>query len=59
MPQGHTNPRSYRLMFPCMNNTAKYEPLIIGIKVVVEWKIIELKVNGDSQLFINHVNDDY
>jgi ribonuclease HI len=40
-------------MFPCTNNTAEDEALIIGIKIAVEWKIIELQVYGDSQLVIN------
>lgn len=58
-PQGHTIPRSHRLMFPCTNNMIEYEVLIIGIKMDIEWKIIELQVYGDSQLVINQVNDDY
>lgn len=58
-PQGHTIPKSYKLMFPCTNNMAEYEALIIGIKTIVEWKIQELQVYGDSQLVINQVNDDY
>ncbi|XP_059071335.1 uncharacterized protein LOC131865675 [Cryptomeria japonica] len=58
-PEGHTFPRSYILIFPCTNNVAEYEALVTGIKVVVEWKITELKVYGDSQLIINQVNDDY
>lgn len=41
-PQGHTIPRSYRLMFPCTNNIAKYEALVTSIKVVVEWNITKL-----------------
>lgn len=38
-PQGHTLPRSYRLMFTCTNNTTEYEALVIGIKLPMEWKI--------------------
>ncbi|GLJ36903.1 hypothetical protein SUGI_0745930 [Cryptomeria japonica] len=58
-PKGQTIPRSYRLMFPCTNNVVEYEALVIGIKMVVEWRIIELKVYGDSQLVINQINNDY
>lgn len=58
-PQGHTIPKSYKLMFPYTNNVVEYEALIIGIKVAIEWKITELQVYGDSQLVINQVNDDY
>lgn len=56
--QGHTIPKSNRLMFSCTNNTVAYEALIIGIKVAVKWKITELHVYGDSHLVINQVNDD-
>ncbi|GLJ48088.1 hypothetical protein SUGI_1015310 [Cryptomeria japonica] len=58
-PKGHTIPRSYRLMFPCTNNVAEYEALVIGVKMAVEWKIIELMVYGDSQLVVNQINNDY
>lgn len=58
-PEGHTIPRSYRLMFPCTNNIAQYEFLVTQIKVVMEWRITKLRVNGDSQLVINQINDDY
>lgn len=58
-PEGHTIPRSYKLMFPYTNNVVEYEALVTSIKVVVEWKITKLKVYGDSQLIINQVNDDY
>lgn len=51
-PQGHAIPKSYRIMFPCTNNVAKYEALIISIKVEVEWKITELQLYGDSQIII-------
>lgn len=57
--QGHTIPKSHRLMFPCTTNVVEYKALIINIKVVVEWKIVELQVYGDSQLVINQVNDFY
>lgn len=58
-PEGHTIPKSYRLVFPCNKSIVEYEALIIRIKVVIEWKIIELQVYGDSQLVINQVNVDY
>ncbi|GLJ13938.1 hypothetical protein SUGI_0222720 [Cryptomeria japonica] len=52
-PEGHTIPRSYRLMFLCTNNIVEYEVLVTGIKMVVEWRITELNVYGDSDLVIN------
>lgn len=57
--EGRTIPRSYRLMFSCTNNIAEYEALVTRIKMVVEWRITELKVYGYSQLVINQINNDY
>lgn len=35
-PQGHSISKSHRLCFPCTNNTAEYEVLIIGIEMAIE-----------------------
>lgn len=51
-PQGDNITKAYWIAFPCMNNVSKYEALIIGLRMVVEWKIKELQVYGDSQLVI-------
>jgi len=48
-PHGDTIPKSYHLLFPCTNNIAKYKALVIGLKMVTEWKIKELHVYGDYQ----------
>lgn len=58
-PQGSTIPKSYKLLFTCTNNIVAYEALVIGIKLALEWKVIELQVYGDSQLVINQINDEY
>lgn len=58
-PQGYTIPKSYKLLFPCTNNVAEYEALMIGLKMDLQWKVTELNVYRDSQLIINQVNDDY
>lgn len=58
-PQGHTIPKAYKLIFSCTNNTAKYEALVTGIKMAIEWNITQLQVFGDFQLAINQINDDY
>lgn len=58
-PQGDSIPKSFRINFPCTNNIAEYEALVIGICTPLQWKIMELQVFRDSQLIINRVNDDY
>lgn len=59
IPQGHTIPKVYKLIFPCTNNTTKYEALVTRIKMAIEWNITQLQVFGDSQLVINQINDAY
>ena len=58
-PQGYAIPKAYKLLFPCTNNIAEYEALVINIKTTLEWNVTELQVYGDSQLVINQVNDEY
>ena len=58
-PHGYMIPKAYKLLFPCTNNIAEYEAFKNGLKMAIEWRIIELHIYGDSQLIINQVNDDY
>lgn len=58
-PQGYMIPKSNKLLFPCTNNIGEYEALKNGLKMAIEWRIIELQTYGVSQLIINQVNDDY
>ena len=46
-------------LFPCTNNIVKYEALVNGMKMTIEWHVDELKIFGYSQLVINQVNDVY
>ena len=48
--QGDLIPKSYKISFPCTNNIAKYEGLIIGLRQAIRWNIKSLLVFGDSQL---------
>ena len=50
---------SYKLYFDCTNNVAKYEALILGLKMIKELKIKKVAIYGDSELVINHVKGVY
>ena len=41
------------------NNTAEYEGLLAGLRVIVELGIKKLIIRGDSQLVVRQVNKDY
>lgn len=58
-PQGDSIPKSFCIAFPCTNNDAEYEALVIGLKMAIKWKIKTLQVYRDSLLVINQVNDEY
>lgn len=58
-PQRYSILKAYKILFPCTNNIAEYEALLNGIKLAIEWKVVELHIYGDSQLIINQINDIY
>ena len=50
---------SYKLYFECTNNVAKYEALILGIKMIKNLEIKKVIIYGDSELVINQVRGVY
>jgi ribonuclease HI len=42
-----------RLHFAASNNVAKYEPLIVSLRITIELGVQHLDVRGDSQLVID------
>ena len=45
--------------FTCTNNIAKYEPLLLGLKVATHHGIKKIHVIGDSELIISQVRNIY
>ena len=45
--------------FSTINNGAKYEALIAGLKIAKELKVDNLKIYSDSQLVVGQVNSTY
>ena len=43
---------SFKLEFPCSNNTAEYEAYLTGLATVLEMGVKHLKVLGDSNLVV-------
>ena len=48
---------SCRLEFECTNNTAEYEALVQGLKKVIELKLKNLKVYGDSEIVVKQIRN--
>lgn len=52
-PHGIPIPYSFKLNFPCTNNNAKYEALILAIKIALKLKLRKVKFIEDSLLIVN------
>ena len=50
---------SVKLQFRCINNTAKYEACILGLKAALELNIKKIDMYGDSMLIICQVNGEW
>ena len=48
-----------KLKYNTTNNTAEYEALLTGLKLVVEVRTEHLKVYSNSQLVVNQVKGTY
>ena len=54
-PEGEHIPISVKLEFRVTNNVAEYEACLHGLRVVINLKIRQLRVFGDSNLIINQI----
>ena len=50
---------AFKLHFPCSNNEAQYEALVMGLKAAKRLGIKKLKVFGNSELFIKQIEGAY
>ncbi|XP_070044748.1 uncharacterized protein [Nicotiana tomentosiformis] len=57
--QGEVLPYSFTLTQLCSNNIAEYQALILGLKMAVDTKQLQLQVFGDSQLVVNQLLGSY
>ncbi|GKV42709.1 hypothetical protein SLEP1_g50088 [Rubroshorea leprosula] len=55
-PSGLKTQMSFQLDFDCTNNQAEYETLIIGLEMLVEFKVFMVEVIGDSQLALKQLS---
>ena len=55
----HAEGRAYRLNFRCTNNMAKYEALLLGLKLVKFLQAARVSIMGDSDLVIQQVKGNF
>ncbi|XP_024171595.1 uncharacterized protein LOC112177546 [Rosa chinensis] len=58
-PAGNTKALSFKLGFPCTNNTAEYEAFIIGMSTAVEMGMRNINIIGDSNLVISQMRGNF
>ncbi|XP_073137497.1 uncharacterized protein [Henckelia pumila] len=58
-PTGVKTTLSFNLDFPCTNNQAEYEALVIGLEVLKYLQEKNVQVIGDSQLVLRQVAGEY
>ena len=56
---GEVLPYSLTLTQHCSNNVGEYQALLLGLKMVVDMKQLQLQIDGDSKLVINQVLGNY
>ena len=56
---GEEHTFTYKLGFPCSNNEAEYEALLVGLKAAKRLGIKKLKVFRDFELVIKQVRGTY
>ncbi|XP_023897992.1 uncharacterized protein LOC112009871 [Quercus suber] len=50
---------SFKLEFPCLNNTAEYKAYLTGLATALEMGVKHLKVLGDSNLVVCQANESF
>ena len=58
-PEKEMIPYSLKLAFSCTHNMAEYEALIQGLKLLLEFKVRRVQVQGDSLLVISQINGEW
>lgn len=58
-PSGRNLNFSFSLLFVCTNNVAKYEALILGLRLVEKHGIRKLRVIGDLEFVLSQVRSRY
>ena len=56
---GDIIPLSFKLEFPCSNNTTEYKAYLTGLVIALRMRIKHMKVVGDSNLVVSLVEGDF
>ncbi|KAL1340019.1 hypothetical protein AAHE18_U087100 [Arachis hypogaea] len=58
-PEGIPLEFLFELKYPCSNNVAEYEALILGLEILIDKGTLEVQILGDSQLVLKQLSKEY
>ncbi|XP_072094094.1 uncharacterized protein [Arachis hypogaea] len=58
-PEGIPSEFLFELKYPCSNNVAEYEALILGLKILIDKGALEVQILGDSQLVLKQLSKEF
>ncbi|XP_057734621.1 uncharacterized protein LOC130950081 [Arachis stenosperma] len=58
-PEGIPSLFLFELKYPCSNNMAEYEALILGLKILIDKGALEVQIQGDSQLVLKQLSKEF
>ena len=58
-PRGVKTTLSFNLTFECTSNQGKYEALVICFEILLELRVKDVRVIGDSQLVLRQIAREY
>ncbi|XP_025647982.1 uncharacterized protein [Arachis hypogaea] len=58
-PEGVPLEFLFELKYPCSNNVAEYEALILGLEILIDKGALEVQILGDSQLVLKQLSKEF
>ncbi|XP_016195951.1 uncharacterized protein LOC107637006 [Arachis ipaensis] len=58
-PEGIPSEFLFKLKYPCSNNVAEYEALILGLEILIDKGALEVQILGDSQLVLKQLSKEF
>ncbi|XP_020972665.1 uncharacterized protein LOC110269284 [Arachis ipaensis] len=58
-PEGIPSEFQFELKYPCSNNVAEYEALILGLEILISKGALEVQILGDSQLVLKQLSKEF
>ncbi|XP_072062118.1 uncharacterized protein [Arachis hypogaea] len=58
-PEGIPSEFLFELKYPCSNNMAEYEALILGLEILIGKGALEVQIFGDSQLVLKQLSKEF